>query len=208
MTEPREWTATIAVLLEPTLRSAGLRRVGHKKFVGKSSDGERRFILSERYPRYADDKRRLYVAPAVHVYFPKAAQLSAEVTGEELRPGYPTIGGSLGVYTPEGSYIEHGLSSDADIPSVVKRIENEIREIALPFWERFSSLGEVAVAIEQNHPWLPADAASLPDLIAIIYLTRGIEGAARILEERGAVLDEERRVRLVKWIREHRGSLG
>lgn len=131
------------------------------------------YILVSRFPRYSDDPHQLYVCASISMLDNKVRDVVARVTGVPPRPGYATIGGNIGLFSAEGSYLEYAIDSEADLPRVSTRFEEDIDRIAVPFWEGLLTPARMLDAIESGSALSAHVVDGLYGQLALVMLVRG-----------------------------------
>lgn len=176
------WVHQIVSALGDTLKPLGFKNAGKLKYKRRVNDCECRYLISIRYPRFADDRHQLYIAPCIHVFFSEFEEAHAKVTGKPLRKGFPTLGSSLGLYKG-GNYEEWPVDDQQSALALVPSLATDIKSIAKPFWDSLSTRAKILESIEKNEKWSQRLASWKYRHVILLYLERGIDDAIRFVTE-------------------------
>ena len=167
--------------LQPILEKHGFKKAARKIFSSKETEVERRYIIADRSPRYADDPHQLYVGACVHVFLPQAEEVASRLMRKTLDRKFPTIGGDLGLYGPEKRLMEWPVDNRTMAEDLVPVLVRGIEDVAFYFWDAFSSLERIIMLSSERHPWIPKDRTWLYKFAAILLIKRGPESARDFL---------------------------
>lgn len=176
------WVDQIIFGVTPLLEQLGFSRKSDWRFIRKSLAGEDRFLLLARYPRHRDDVHLVYVNPCIHVVVSEIEEIASHLSGVPRRKNFPTIGGSVGLFTADMSIKEWPMDSIRDVAPLIAQFEEDIRAVGVKFWRTFGTVERIAQAIEQETSW-----ARFPDSwryrhLAVLFLSSGKDEALRFLE--------------------------
>ena len=142
---------------------------------------EWRYILSIRFPRYSDDCHEVYIAPCVHFVDVELEEAHSFVTGQEWRKSFPTLGGSLGLYAKEESYKDWPVDNEKGALALISQFQDDIKEIAVPFWENLTPRSQLLKAVEANSRWAKRSAHWKYHHVILRYFERGIDSAMELV---------------------------
>jgi hypothetical protein len=180
--------------LEPTFMALGFKRYASARFIKRSKSVELRYILLDRRPR-GPDPHRLYVSPCLHVLLYEVESLAAALQDRPVRKGFPTLGGSVGLYNGHGHYQEWAIDDVPSALSLVPQLLFDVQNTAIPFWNALSDRRSMLEAVESESKWADRSANWIWQNLALLHLERGIETAMAFVATNGKKLrgaDEER----------------
>jgi len=167
------WVDDLSLSLKPKMTGLGFGRSGKSKYRKRTDRGSAEYALVSRFPRYSDDPHQLYVCASISVLDNEVRDAVVGVTGTPPRPGYATIGGNIGLFSAEGSYLEYPLDSEADLPRVTTHFEEDIERIAVPFWVGLSTPEQMLDAIESGSALAAHVVDGLYGWLALVMVVRG-----------------------------------
>lgn len=171
------WVNKLMVDMQSVFNNIGFKKTGKRKYVKKDKECECRYIMSIRYPRYHDDLHQMYLNPCIHVYLPEIEETASILTEKRVNKSFPTLGGSLGLFTEKNSLQEWPINNEQSVLDLKDKFENDIRKVAVKFWDLLSTRQKILYALEMNHEWVKYADYWKYHHIAIIFLENGIESA-------------------------------
>lgn len=140
-------------LIEPFMEGLGFKRKSKLSFIRKNTECNFKYVISVRKPRYADDPNEMYINPCLHVYYPVIEKYLQKISKKTNAKGFPTIGGSLGLFRENGHSEEVPINSNSSLSHICENLQKDIREIGVAFWQNFSTHKKVLESIQKGLYW-------------------------------------------------------
>lgn len=176
------WIYDLASRLVPMFNALAFRRSGNLVFRRKHDAGcEWKYLLSVRHPRHAGDQHALYVNPCVHIIYPDVEKANSILTESRLNHAFPTLGGSLGLYTYEAHIKEWPVDNQQEALALTAQFEDDVRHIGLTFWESLTPRRALLEAVEAKQPWAGHSDSWKYRHLVLRYLENGIDSAMELL---------------------------
>ncbi len=195
---------TLMIQLSPLLQEMGFRmkkRSFNKK--RKECTQELNFQL-----RMIKGQEAGYLALFPNILFENVGRMAAHLRNESYRRGWPTAAANIGNLQKDREYLEIPLVPTSDIQGLTHLLQEQIVNIAQPFWEDYITLEDLIMGYENGDPRLTMGGNSYVwNFIAAYCLIQQYDKAIEIMEnwEKGRPSDELRGIALAK-INELRGG--
>lgn len=173
----------LAEQLSPTFKGMGFRHAGKMTFTKKvDKNCMLRYVLSLRHPRYSDDPHSLYINPCVHVIYPELRKLYYKFLGTPFRPNFPTLGGSLGLYTPHGHSKDFPLDDEKSVFTLAPALIYDIENYAQIFWDKLSPVTSLLEAYEEDSWYARSSIPGNFYYLILVKVEKGLDAALQLLE--------------------------
>jgi hypothetical protein len=134
--------------VSPDLLRFGFKQRGQEEFI-RAGDGNvmQRLALSLREPMGGSVG---YVEVFPGFNYPEVELLAATLQGKKVRSGFITCSLNIGLLTPKKAHLEWPLQAGNNIESAARLVTHTVAEVAVPFWDEFSSLENLLARFEAD----------------------------------------------------------
>lgn len=180
--EEKKWHDELVLALSPTMSQLNFRRTSKDTYKRKHSNRTDIYSVSIRFLRTTSGPRAKLSA-AIAVDFPELKELEWRLRPEPRGQKLPPVGGTIGLYTDAGRYVEWPVVDLDSTLALRQQFEQDINNAAVPFWDLFPSIAALLEALEAEHPWTSVQRRRDSLRIAALLVVRGVDAALSFVDQ-------------------------
>ena len=168
--------------LSPTLVQLGFSLAGKRRAFQKKGNKYKLELNIQTRKIHGQNSGYVEVCPGI--IYEEVEKLVAELKGEKPKKGWPTAAANIGNLKPKREFVEWPLTATTDILALGEVISRNIKDYALPFWVKFSTIEGLVDGYEKEDPQLTLSGNSYKwRMIAAYCIIGKYAEAINILEQ-------------------------